>query len=214
MRGHLTNVTSEGAVIYFLGEFPAIGINSTAQLKFLRRDTRESLVLDAVATDYLQIDATKKTCQFRFLSTESLQRIQGQDFFSYFNRRKYYRVTHSQNERVPVSLRLGSKAAEGLIIDISVRGMGLGVTQEVGQEIGRHKQLVLMFQPPGTKEELRISGDVRYQKELRPSTRVGVEFNLDLINPFCREEKALASYVTRHQQKALRKRAHIKYGQE
>lgn len=61
---------------------------------------------------------------------------------------------------------------------------------------------------------MRTSGDVRYQKVMRLNTQVGVEFNLDLKNPFCREEKTLASYVMRHQQKALRERAHIKYGQE
>lgn len=85
MRGYLTIVTPEGTMVYFIGESPAIGVESTAQLEFLRRDTRESLVLDAIATDYLQIDPTRETYRFRFLPSESLQRIQEQDFFSYFN---------------------------------------------------------------------------------------------------------------------------------
>jgi len=208
LPGNLISLNLHEAAVSFAGARPELRENDKARLEFIRVTHRETFLFDAELKSIEQKEGVV-TCLFGLHGTDSLRDAGDQTLFSYFNRRGDFRTKPDPDEDIPVTLRLGRFKAEAILSDISISGIGLRVTEKDAAGLGLPVRLIMVFRIPGEKDELRVTGRARYCKPHSGYFHYGIEFLG--FSGFSKEEKAVAAYVFRLQQRNLQQQAIVKY---
>jgi c-di-GMP-binding flagellar brake protein YcgR len=159
----------------------------------------------------ISIKDNDKTIHFQFIDSEGLPVKLNTSSFSAFNRRQCYRVAPIEVEHLPVTIRWSDEVVEGWLIDLSLTGMGLGVTPEIARHLGQPERIRLRFVFPEKEEELQISGKIQFHRQAGDHYLYGVKFIYSDFAEGHRQEKAISAFLMKQQQLFLQKRAHVKY---
>ena len=212
-------IDREGGSLSFQEE-SQLYLSRRVRLKFLTDNRLKELVIDAFI---LKSDTVrgKRVCQFRFADMIDLEAALGPGALSRFNRRRAFRVVPGARDKIRVALTWGETGSSGRLADISVTGVGIGITvdgitvdldPEVGGTLGPLDRLTLSFQLPGCDTRLRMMGIVRNRNLKSKNICYGIDFEWDPSDESQRQAETVRGYVMRQQQSMLERSAWIRRG--
>lgn len=207
-----------GSLSFPEGSHPEL--SRRVRFKFLIDNRSKELVTDAVILESDTVKG-KRLCQFRFSDMIDLETALGPGAFSRFNRRRAFRVVPGAHDKIKVALTWGETGSSGRLTDISVTGMGIGITvdgitvdlaPEVGGALGPLDRLALSFQLPGCDTRLRMMGIVRNRNLRSKNICYGIDFEWDPSDESQRQAETVRSYVMQQQRSMLERSAWIRRG--
>ncbi len=151
-------------------------------------------------------------CRFQFLEPEKIRPfIEYPGEHEYLTRQHCYRVEMIEEATIEVVLGLGKNSPRGLLWDLSITGMSILITQNAAEELADNTLLRASFTLPGSTTHLIMRGKIVFRRPKDSMVIIGVQFEPNEREGRNQEEEAIASFIMRHQQKMLQKRAHLRY---
>jgi hypothetical protein len=197
----ITDLNVQGANIAFpAAQCPNLARGHQAKLKFLFKSTQKTYLVDTVVRG---ANADLKTRQLRFQFVDSADFLLDLDpsVKRYFNQRQAYRVAPDPEGPAEVRLEWREGLAKGRMLDISTKGMGIGVARDVALELGHPDRVMLTFELQGSEKPLAVVGQSFFRKSDNPErVRYGIKFVWSQTDDAERKEKAIAEYIARRQQ--------------
>ena len=195
-------------------------LSRRVRLIFFTDNRSKELIIDAIILESRAVEG-RRVCQFRFADVADVEAALGPGSFSRFNRRRAFRVVPGAREKIEIELTWGETGSSGRLADISVTGMGIGITgdgitvdldPEVGGTLGPLDRLTLSFQLPGCHTRLKMVGIVRNRNLKSKSICYGIDFEWDPSDESQQQAEAVRGYVMRQQQCMLERSAWIRRG--
>ena len=165
-----------------------------------------------VLADIKRIDSDEhsRILRFQFLDPDEIAEKLDNDDFRILNRRQHYRLEPVEPSHIRVTAGWEGHTADGWIIDISISGMGLGVTKKTAEEIGRPDRMQLRFSLPEVEGNIQLAGPVQFRKRMGNNYLYGIQFDLNLYGEVGRQEKAISAFILKQQQIILQRRYHAR----
>ena len=195
-------------------------LSRRVRFKFSTDNRSKELIMDAIIFESRAVEG-RRVCQFRFADVVDVEAALGPGSFSRFNRRRAFRVVPGAREKIEIELTWGETGSSGRLADISVTGMGIGITgdgitvdldPEVGGTLEPLDRLTLSFQLPGCDTRLKMVGIVRNRNLKSKSICYGIDFEWDQSDDSQQQAEAVRGYVMRQQQSMLERSAWIRRG--
>ena len=195
-------------------------LNRRVRFKFDTDNRSKELDIDAIILKSSTVKG-RRVCQFRFADVVDLETTLGPGAFSRFNRRRAFRVVPSTRDKIEIELTWGETGSSGRLSDISVTGMGIGITvdgiavdldPEIGVILGQLDRLALSFQLPGCDTRLRMMGIIRNRNLKNKNFRYGIDFEWDQSDKSRQQAEVVRGYVMQQQQSMLERSAWIRHG--
>ena len=212
-------IDKEGGSLSF-SEESHLYLSKRVRFKFSMDSRSKELIVDAIILESRAVEG-RRVCQFRFADVVDLESALGPGALSRFNRRRAFRVVPGAREKIEIELTWGEAGSSGRLADISVTGMGIGITgdgitvdldPEVGGTLEPLDRLTLSFQLPGCDARLRMLGIVRNRNLKSKSICYGIDFEWDQTDDSQQQAEAVRGYVMRQQQSMLERSAWIRRG--
>ena len=212
-------IDKEGGSLSFQEE-SHLYLSRRVRFKFSMDNRSKELTMDAIILESRVVKG-RRVCQFRFADVVDLEATLGPGAFSRFNRRRAFRVVPGVRDKIEIELTWGEKGSSGRLADISVTGIGIGITAdgitvdldpEVGGTLGPLDRLTLSFQLPGCDTRLRMMGVVRNRNLKSKNICYGIDFEWDQSDDSQQQAEAVRGYVMRQQQSMLERSAWIRRG--
>ncbi len=212
-------IDKEGGTLSFPEE-SRLHLSRRVRFNFSTDNRSKEFVMDAII---LKSNTAKgrRVCQFRFADMVDVEAVLGQGVFSRFNRRRAFRVAPGAREKIEIELTWGETGRSGHLADISVTGMGIGITAggitvdlppEVGELLPPLDRLALSFKLPGCDTRLKMMGIVRNRNIESKNICYGIDFVWDQSDESQQQAEAVRGYVMRRQQSMLERSAWIRRG--
>ena len=208
---------NEGGTLSFPEEIH-LHLNRRVKFKCMTDTQSKEIVIDAIILRLRTVKG-RRVCQFRFADRFNLEETLGSELFSRFNRRRAFRVEPGAGEKIEIALAWGGTVASGNLVDISMTGIGIGITvnsitvdldPESGETLTPLDPVTLSFQPPGCDTRLRVTGTVRNRNLKGKKDRYGIDFQWDQSDESQQQAEAVRNYVMRQQQSMLERSAWIR----
>ena len=212
-------VDKEGGSLSFPEE-SHLYLSRRVRFKFSTDDRSKELTMDAIILESRVVKG-RRVCQFRFADVVDFEATFGPGAFGRFNRRRAFRVVPGDRDKIEIELTWGEKGSSGRLADISVTGMGIGITvdgitvdlaPEVGGTLVPLDRLTLSFRLPGCDTRMRIMGIVRNRNLKSKSICYGVDFEWGQSDESQQQAEAVRGYVMRQQRSMLERSAWIRRG--
>lgn len=212
-------IDKEGGSLSFLEEIH-LYLSRRVRLIFFTDNRSKELIIDAIILESRVVEG-RRVCQFRFADVVDFEATLGPGVFSRFNRRRAFRVVPGARDKIAIELTWGEKGSSGRLADISVTGIGIGITvdgitvdldPEVSGVLGPRDRLTLSFQLPGCDTRLRMMGIVRNRNLKSKNICYGIDFEWDQSDESQQQAEAVRGYVMRQQQSMLERSAWIRRG--
>jgi len=212
-------IDKEGGSLSFPEEMH-LYLSRRVRLIFFTDNRSKELIIDAIVLESRVVEG-RRVCQFRFADVVDLEATFGPGAFSRFNRRRAFRVVPGARDKIEIELTWGEKGSSGRLTDISVTGIGIGITvdgiavvldPEVGGTLGPLDRLTLSFQLPGCQTRLRMMGIVRNRNLKSKNICYGIDFEWGQSDDSQQQAEAVRGYVMRQQQFMLERGAWIRRG--
>ena len=212
-------VDKEGGSLSFPEE-SHLYLSRRVRLKLSTDNRSTELTIDAIILESRAVKG-RRVCQFRFADVVDFEATLGPGAFGRFNRRRAFRVVPGARDNIEIELTWGEKGSSGRLADISVTGMGIGITvdgitvdlaPEVGGALVPLDRLTLSFRLPGCDTRMRIMGIVRNRNLKSKSICYGIDFEWDQSDESQQQAEAVRGYVMRQQRSMLERSAWIRRG--
>lgn len=195
-------------------------LSRRVRFQFSTGNRSKECIIDAIILESCVVKG-RRVCRFRFADVVDLEATLGSGAFSRFNRRRAFRVVPGARDKIEIELTWGETGRSGRLADISVTGMGVGITvdgitvdldPEVGGTLGPLDRLTLSFQLPGCDTQLRMMGIVRNRNLKSKNVCYGIDFEWGPSDESQQQAEAVRGYVMRQQQAMLERSAWIRRG--
>lgn len=212
-------IDKEGGSLSFPEE-SHLYLSRRVRFKFSTDNRSKELIIDAIILESRAVKG-RRVCQFRFADVVDLEATMAPGAFSRFNRRRAFRVAPGARDKIEIELTWGETSSSGHLADISVTGMGIGITvagitvdlaPEVGGTLAPLDRLTLSFQLPGHDTRLRLMGIVRNRNLKSKNICYGIDFEWDQSDESQQQAEAVRGYVMRQQRSMLERSAWIRRG--
>lgn len=137
-----------------------------------------------------------------FADTRILRGQLGASLWPNFNRRAAFRVHPDLASPIQVTLQSEQGIFEGWLYDISTGGIAVMLRSD--EDLPRETELRIFFAVPGHETPLQFKGSLRYGISQGERQRYGIQFAEEKDPVFQAQHQAIASYVMRRQQEAMR----------
>lgn len=211
LPGELDEMRMDGITATFESErFPEFEEGAEVKLDFTKLETEREFIIRGVLKELTRV-AGEVVCEFQFPDPKLYISELNSDDFSAANRREAFRMEPMGTDEVIVELRWEDKSGQGWMNDISVTGMGLGVTKETAAQMGKPETLKLSMQLPGSENVLQVIGKVLYHKPGKEDNTIhcGVLFDQNKAGGFLAEDKMISTFLNAQQKEMLRRRAKL-----
>jgi hypothetical protein len=203
LPGAIFNTSMNGAAIAFDPQrFPNFALNERVKLQLSMTPSKKIIMVDATLK-HLRNANNNVICRFQFADPSSLAKNLDISLMSYFNRREAYRVKPDINEPIEVDVEWNDGSTQGRVIDISLTGMGLGVTPEVTEIPGYPEPVTLSFRLPISEKTVMIVGTTVHP---RPSGKIilyGIKYDWGQTENSYQQESVITSYVIYRQREII-----------
>lgn len=216
LPGSAVDISMDGAAASFPeDQRPELASGDTVTLKIVIENSEKIITADALVRN-ISREEDREVFHFQFLKQKQFEKHLDTAQRSFFNRRQSFRTGPTDTD-APVEITAGwdEGMIQCILFDISLSGIGLGMSEEMVAQLGDTGRLRIQFTLPGQKEKLLMAGKVQFKRYLEEEKLflVGLNFEQNIYNDNRREEAAIASYITRQQLKILQARVKVKYGE-
>jgi len=189
---------------------PELSPEDETKLEFFKFETERTFVVRAIVKE-AEKTAEKRIYRFLFPQPDVFISELNKKDISSLNKRESLRMDHKSFGRIEVDLNWGEGEARGWIIDISVTGMGLGVTPETAEAMGKPENLNLSFELPGSDFKFKVLGKVLYHKQAvdKENKHCGVLFDQNKPGGFLAEDNVISTFLVNQQKEQLRMRVTV-----
>lgn len=195
-------------------------LSRKVKFECLTDNRSKGLIIDAIILKSSTVKE-RRVCRFRFADMVNLEETLGSGVFSGFNRRRAFRVVPDIGDKIEIELAWGGEVASGSLVDISMTGMGIGITvdsitvdldPDVGGTLGPLDRVILSFQLPGWDTRFWVTGIIRNRNPKGKNNHYGIDFRWDQSDESQQQAEAVRGYVMRRQQSMLERSAWIRRG--
>ncbi len=177
ITGVLTDLSAGGAAVSF---------DQDMSSDLAPGEVRE-LVFCSLTASPLSVAATVRSAPeageprrygFEFLDEARLFEELDEPMLRFFNRRRFRRAKPAIGERFRAVLRIDHEEVEAEVRDVSMRGVGLAVTDQVAARLTVDETVAVDLFVPGTDHVVRAEGAVRHLSRTGRGVRVGLTVEL------------------------------------
>lgn len=207
LAGNMADVSMDGAAISFPAKkCPDFEREERVRLSLFIYESGKTVMLDALMKGSSRSrDAI--LYQFKFIDTTHLLRDLDPILVSYFNRREAFRVKPDPMNPIEVDLVGEKNSAKGLIIDISITGIALGVESSIARQIEYEDRITMTFILPACDTPFRIVGKTAHFEPQVNNVRYSIEFDREKTANIKQQEQSISRYVMQRQLVQLKTRA-------
>ena len=110
---------------------------------------------------------------FEFLDQAALFEELDDAFFRFFDRRRFRRAKPAIGERFRAVLMIGGDGVEADVRDVSMRGVGLAVTDQISARLAVDETVSIDLFVPGTESVVRVEAVLRHLTTTEKGVRAG-----------------------------------------
>jgi len=211
IEGRLGAMKMTGVTASFdLEKCPELNPEDSTKLEFYRFENERTFVVRAVVKE-AEKTATTRIYDFIFPEPDIFISELNNKHASNLNQRESLRMGNRSYGDIEVDVDWGEGRATGRIIDISVTGMGLGVTPDIAEEMGKPEEMSLQFLLPGCHRPFDVLGKVLYHKQApdKENVHCGVLFDQNKPGGFLAEDTAISKFLVEEQKEQLKLRVNL-----
>lgn len=200
ITGVLTDLSAGGAAIAFDQDMSGdLALGEVRELVFCSLTT--SPIRAAAIVRSVPGAVEPRSFGFEFLDETTLFEKLDDAMLRFFNRRRFRRAKPAIGERFRAVMKFDQEEVEADVRDVSMRGVGLAVTDAVAARLAVDESIPIELFVPGTDHVIRVEGTVRHLTRKGKGVRAGLSMETGPEEASTRSGKravaALSDYIQR-----------------